>query len=63
MEHIKAKKIHEWYAWDPHHVIMDAEIRDDIPPIGCYIIYAIGKLTGFLLNREWMEEIGTEHGP
>lgn len=45
MEQIKSKEIYNFYEWDPRHTVMDADIRDDMPPIGVGIIWIIGKIT------------------
>ena len=63
MDHIKNKQVHNFYSFDPRHTVMDADIRDDMPPIGVGIIWAIGKLTGLIVSKEWMAEMKSgEHG-
>jgi len=54
MNHIATKEVYQFYQMGPSHagVIMDAEIRDDMPPLGISIIWIIGKITGFFISKE-----------
>ena len=57
MESFHTKEVHQFYTHDPRHVVMDAEIRDDIPPLGLGVIWIIGRVTQLLAHREWFQEI------